>query len=119
VRERVEARHGALQPAAPETRTGPARAFRIPGARGVVGFITPLSHTFCHDCNRLRLTARGELRLCLFADRVFPLRHLLAEPDPVAAVETEILRLLAEKPEEHHLQRGDYGNLASFMQIGG
>jgi cyclic pyranopterin phosphate synthase len=119
VRERIEARYGALQPAAPENRTGPARAFRIPGARGVVGFITPLSHTFCHDCNRLRLTARGELRLCLFADRVFPLRHLLAEPDAEAALETEILRLLAEKPEEHHLARGDYGNLASFMQIGG
>ncbi len=118
-RARIEARYGTLQPAAPENRTGPARAFRIRGARGIVGFITPLSHTFCHDCNRLRLTARGELRLCLFADRVFPLRHLLSEADPRAALEAEILRLLAEKPEEHHLARGDYGNLASFMQIGG
>jgi cyclic pyranopterin phosphate synthase len=118
-RDRILARFASLEPAVPENRTGPARAFRIPGARGVVGFITPLSHTFCHDCNRLRLTARGELRLCLFADRVFPLRHLLDAPDPEAALEAEILRLLAEKPAEHHLARGDYGNLASFMQIGG
>jgi GTP 3',8-cyclase len=116
VRERVEARHGSLEPADPAVRTGPAKSFRIPGARGTIGFITPLSHTFCHDCNRLRVTARGELRLCLFADRTYPLRQLL---DDRAALEAEILRVLAEKPVEHMLSQGDYGNLASFMQIGG
>ena len=85
VRARLEARFGPLAPvAAAESfpRTGPAKAFRFPGATGTVGFITPLSHTFCAECNRLRLTARGELRLCLFADRVYPLRHLLAAADP-------------------------------------
>jgi cyclic pyranopterin phosphate synthase len=125
VRERIEARFGPLEPlAAGEAgpRTGPARAFRIPGARGAVGFITPLSHTFCADCNRLRLTARGELRLCLFADRSHPLRHLLAGSDPArrdAALDAEILRVLQDKPAEHMLTQGNYGNLASFMQIGG
>jgi len=119
LRDRIERRHGRLEPAAPEVRTGPAKAFRIAGARGVLGFITPLSHTFCHDCNRLRLTARGELRLCLFADRVHPLRPLLTGADPGRALEAEILRVLAEKPEEHHLTQGDYGNLVSFMEIGG
>jgi GTP 3',8-cyclase len=84
-----------------------------------VGFITPLSHTFCAECNRLRLTARGELRLCLFADRVYPLRHLLEAADPEAALESEILRVLQEKPAEHMLTAGNYGNLASFMQVGG
>lgn len=116
VRERVEARHGPLETAEPAVRTGPARSFRIPGARGTIGFITPLSHTFCHDCNRLRVTARGELRLCLFADRTYPLRHLLGDRP---ALEAEILRVLADKPAEHMLAQGDYGNLASFMQIGG
>ncbi|MDH3404522.1 MAG: GTP 3',8-cyclase MoaA, partial [Acidobacteriota bacterium] len=72
--------------------------------------------TFCHDCNRLRVTARGELRLCLFADRTYPLRHLLHDRP---ALEREILRVLAEKPAEHMLAQGDYGNLASFMEIGG
>ncbi|HXO19633.1 MAG TPA: GTP 3',8-cyclase MoaA [Thermoanaerobaculia bacterium] len=119
VRARIEARYGELEPFEPEFRTGPVKAFRIPGAAGTVGFITPLSHTFCADCNRLRLTARGELRLCLFAERNYPLRHLLAEPDPEAALEAEILRLLEEKPAEHMLTSGNYGNLASFMQIGG
>jgi len=116
VRERVESRFGALESADPPIRTGPAKSFRIPGARGTVGFITPLSHTFCHDCNRLRLTARGELRLCLFADRTYALRHLLTDR---AALEAEIFRVLADKPAEHMLTEGNYGNLASFMEIGG
>ena len=126
IRDRIEERFGPLAPETPETpedadafRTGPAKAFRLAGATGSVGFITPLSHTFCAECNRLRLTARGELRLCLFADRVHPLRHLLADPDPGAALEDEILRVLADKPAEHMLTQGNYGNLVSFMQIGG
>jgi cyclic pyranopterin phosphate synthase len=118
-RARIEDRFGALTPAETGPRTGPAKAFRFAGARGTVGFITPLSHTFCAECNRLRLTAHGELRLCLFADRVYPLRPLLAAADPQAALEAEILRVLREKPAEHMLTQGNYGNLASFMQIGG
>jgi GTP 3',8-cyclase len=122
VKERIEARFGKLLPldprhAAAGPRTGPAAAYQLAGAQGAVGFITPLSHTFCADCNRLRLTSRGELRLCLFADRVYPLRHLLE--DSAEALETEILRVLREKPAEHMLARGDYGNLVSFMEIGG
>jgi cyclic pyranopterin phosphate synthase len=120
VRARLEARFGALKmvdagEAGP--RTGPAKAFRFPGATGAIGFITPLSHTFCAECNRLRLTARGDLRLCLFADRSYPLRPLLSAPD--AVLEDEILRVLQEKPAEHMLTQGNYGNLVSFMQTGG
>lgn len=121
-RQRIEERFGPLEPLGEDEagpRTGPARAFRLQGAVGTVGFITPLSHTFCADCNRLRLTARGELRLCLFADRVHPLRPLLSAPDSDAALEAEILRVLQDKPAEHMLTQGNFGNLASFMQIGG
>jgi cyclic pyranopterin phosphate synthase len=119
VKQRIEARFGKLLPLDPDhagPRTGPAAAYQLAGAQGAVGFITPLSHTFCADCNRLRLTARGELRLCLFADRVYPLRHLLEDSE---VLETEILRILQEKPAEHMLAKGDYGNLVSFMEIGG
>jgi cyclic pyranopterin phosphate synthase len=120
VRDRLEARFGKLSAVEDgRPRTGPAKAFRFKGAAGSVGFITPMSHTFCADCNRLRLTSRGDLRLCLFADKYHPLRPLLAEKDPDAALEAEILRVLKEKPEEHGLARGDYGNLVSFMQFGG
>jgi len=124
VKQRIEARFGKLHPLDPHQagpRTGPAAAYRLAGAQGAVGFITPLSHTFCADCNRLRLTSRGELRLCLFADRVYPLRHLLtpSPEDTAEALETEILRVLTEKPAEHMLSKGNYGNLVSFMEIGG
>lgn len=120
VRNRLESRFGPLTADDDgRPRTGPAKAFRFPGAVGSVGFITPMSHTFCADCNRLRLTARGDLRLCLFADKYHPLRPLLAEKDPGPALEAEILRVLVQKPEEHGLARGDYGNLVSFMQFGG
>jgi GTP 3',8-cyclase len=124
VKQRIEARFGKLHPLDPHQagpRTGPAAAYRLAGAQGAVGFITPLSHTFCADCNRLRLTSRGELRLCLFADRVHPLRHLLtpSPEDTAEALETEILRVLTDKPAEHMLSKGNYGNLVSFMEIGG
>ncbi|HSS77764.1 MAG TPA: GTP 3',8-cyclase MoaA [Thermoanaerobaculia bacterium] len=119
VRGQLESRFGPLAPFDSGPRTGPAKTFQFAGARGSVGFITPLSHTFCAECNRLRLTARGELRLCLFADRVYPLRQLISTPDPEAALESEILRVLQEKPAEHMLTQGNYGNLVSFMQIGG
>src|SRR3954447_5811266 len=78
VQARLESRFGPLAPFDSGPRTGPAKAFHFAGSKGSVGFITPLSHTFCAECNRLRLTARGELRLCLFADRVYPLRPLLS-----------------------------------------
>ncbi|MEP7012930.1 MAG: GTP 3',8-cyclase MoaA [Acidobacteriota bacterium] len=120
VRARLEQRWGPLQEVAnDQPRTGPAQAFRFAGAKGEVGFITPLSHTFCADCNRLRLTSRGELRLCLFDEKNHPLRHLLDEPNPEHALEEEILRVLEEKPAEHLLLQGNSGNLASFMSIGG
>ena len=118
-RARIESLFGPLAATELGPRTGPAKAFRFPGAVGTVGFITPLSHTFCADCNRVRLTARGELRLCLFADRVYPLRHLLDGAVAGPALEAEILRVLRDKPAEHMLAQGAYGNLASFMQIGG
>lgn len=116
-RERIEHRHGPLEPL-PDSRrrTGPAKRWRIPGAAGAIGFITPLSHTFCGDCNRLRLTARGELRLCLFAERTYPLRPFAGD---APALRHEILRVVREKPAEHLLTQGNYGNLVSFMQIGG
>jgi cyclic pyranopterin phosphate synthase len=123
VKDHLERRFGTLAPVDSDLpRTGPAKAYRFHGAVGTIGFITPLSHTFCADCNRLRLTSKGDLRLCLFANTYYPLRPLLADPDPVRrdeAIEEEILRVLQEKPEEHGLARGDYGNLVSFMQFGG
>lgn len=60
--------------------SGPARIFKIKGGRGRFGLITPLSNHFCNQCNRLRITADGQLRTCLFSEREYRLRQLLRHP---------------------------------------
>ncbi len=63
---------------------GPARYFQFPNAQGTVGFISPLSRHFCSECNRLRLTADGKLRPCLFSDDEYDLRCARATSRPPA-----------------------------------
>lgn len=93
---------------------GPARYFEFPGAQGTVGFISPLSRHFCSECNRLRLTADGKLRPCLFSDEEFDLREALREGDEAArAVFAEAL---GAKPDEHH---DKVGTERGMSQIGG
>lgn len=66
-----------LEPATSTTGNGPARTFRIPGALGTIGFISPLGEHFCEHCNRLRLTADGRLRACLLKTGEVFLREAL------------------------------------------
>ncbi|MCK5433771.1 MAG: GTP 3',8-cyclase MoaA, partial [Dehalococcoidales bacterium] len=65
---RIEKALGKLEPGKLATGAGPARYYRLPGARGTLGFISPMTDCFCSECNRLRLTADGRLRPCLVAD---------------------------------------------------
>ncbi|MBU2630363.1 MAG: GTP 3',8-cyclase MoaA, partial [Proteobacteria bacterium] len=65
VMEKIESRFGKLIPIKRGLNDGPAKKFQIEGAKGIVGFITPISSHFCSECNRLRLTSRGTLRPCL------------------------------------------------------
>lgn len=94
---------------------GPARYYEFPGAKGTVGFISPLSSHFCSKCNRLRLTADGKLRPCLFSDDEYDLRTALRSGDDEAirAVFTEVL---GAKPDEHH---DKVGTERGMSQIGG
>lgn len=97
---------------------GPARYFRLQGSKGTIGFISPVSEHFCQACNRLRLTADGKLRPCLFSDDEIdlhgPLRH--------GADTDDIKRLIREaascKPEGHRLKMG-VGCERFMAQIGG
>lgn len=94
---------------------GPARYFEFPGAQGTVGFISPLSRHFCGECNRLRLTADGKLRPCLFSDDEYDLRTTLrsgSEEDQRAV----FARALGAKPDEHH---DKVGTERGMSQIGG
>ena len=94
---------------------GPARYFEFPGAMGTVGFISPLSRHFCSECNRLRLTADGKLRPCLFSDRELDIRAALEEGGEEGAYEC-FLQALDLKPDEHH---DKVGTERKMSQIGG
>lgn len=94
---------------------GPARYYRFPGALGTVGVISPLSHHFCAECNRLRLTAEGKLRTCLFSDDELDARTVIrngTDRDLRALID----RALHDKPESHHDR---IGTLRRMSQIGG
>ena len=65
---------GSLEPVVGPAGNGPARYVRLAGARGTIGFITPMTHTYCASCNRVRLTADGRLRTCLFGTHEVDLR---------------------------------------------
>jgi GTP 3',8-cyclase len=95
--------------------SGPARYYRFAEAQGTVGVISPLSHHFCADCNRLRLTADGRLRPCLFCDDELDVRTVLraGTDEDVRAVIREALRV---KPE-NHAER--IGTDRQMSQIGG
>ena len=94
---------------------GPARYFEFPGAKGTVGFISPLSRHFCSECNRLRLTADGKLRPCLFSDDEYDLRTALREGAD-ADQRAVFARALGAKPDEHH---DKVGTERGMSQIGG
>lgn len=98
---------------------GPCRYFTLPGFRGKIGFISAMSHQFCHGCNRVRLTAGGFLKTCLQYDRGVHLRPLLTQGDQV--VEEAICRAIQEKPKAHAFAQnqveGREGRIMS--QIGG
>ncbi len=103
-------RHG------PSRGNGPADYYRAPGAAGTVGVITPMSHTYCASCNRVRLTADGRLRTCLFGDHEVDLRAPLRAGVPLAP---HVARALAEKPREHALLQLRTGGLRALSQVGG
>ncbi|MDO8568253.1 MAG: GTP 3',8-cyclase MoaA [Dehalococcoidales bacterium] len=98
---------------------GPAKYFRLPGAKGTIGFITPVSEHFCVQCNRLRLTADGKLRLCLMSEKEIDLRQPLRNGASPVQLKQLIQEAVASKPESHHLAEGCVPKGRYFSQIGG
>jgi GTP 3',8-cyclase len=117
VLSRIGAEFGELEPVAgPARGNGPAAYHRLPGAAGTVGVITPMTHTYCGSCNRVRLTADGRLRTCLFGDHEVDLRTPLRAGESLAPY---VHRALAEKPEAHALLARRVGGLRALSQVGG
>ncbi|MCL4474725.1 MAG: GTP 3',8-cyclase MoaA [Nitrospirae bacterium] len=120
IKTRVE-KIGALSPVRLR-RDGPARYYRLEKAPGVIGFISALTHHFCDDCNRLRITADGKLRPCLFSETEIDLKPALRTTPPPPDKEIErLLRLSIEvKPEGHNIhQLKDSASLRAMSRIGG
>jgi cyclic pyranopterin phosphate synthase len=92
-----------LEPAVTATGNGPAHLSRIPGGRGALGVISPVTRHFCHQCNRLRLTSDGKLRACLFSDREVDLKGLMRGGGSDAALAEQIRLAIADKPQGHRL----------------
>jgi cyclic pyranopterin phosphate synthase len=108
---------GALRPAdGPARGNGPAAYHRIAGAAGTIGVITPMTHTYCGACNRVRLTADGRLRTCLYGDHEVDLRNPLRAGE---RLEPLFVKALAGKPKEHNLLQMKVGGLRALSQVGG
>ncbi len=111
---------GELLPVDGPGGNGPARYFAFAGAPGAVGVISPLSHDYCERCNRVRLTADGRLRLCLFGDHSLDLRSPLRAGAPQAQLAELLQSAMLIKPERHHLRLGESASrMRAFSEIGG
>lgn len=117
--EVLSKRFGDLQELPEESLGGPARCFRLPGAKGVVGLISPVTHGFCDRCNRIRITARGGLKTCLFSKEEIPLIGLLRS----GTSDEEIANVIRTAIEEKGKTKGGFrqqGQANDYMsQIGG
>lgn len=105
---------GELSPASADSGLGPANVWRLPNALGRIGFISAMSKPFCDACNRLRLTATGQLRSCLFNGGEIELRPLVRAGSGAEALRSAFVRCASFKPDTH-----DYFGNRQMSQIGG
>lgn len=97
----------------------PARVYRISGAKGTIGFISPVSEPFCAFCNRIRLTADGKLRLCLLRADEVDIRGLVRSGASEEELIERIRAAVWRKPWGHGLREGDRRTGRGMSQIGG
>ena len=117
VMERIQQRY-MLRSIEVADRAGPARSFRIAGASGTLGVISPISHCFCDRCNRIRITATGMAKGCLFAADAVDLKPCLRAGDDV--VRETLREIVTNKPARHGLFAPQPQTKPFFMaQIGG
>ena len=117
IRARIEKEFGSLAPL-PGHPSDEAQNYQLPGARGVVGFISPVSEPYCGHCNRMRLTAEGKLHMCLLNDDEMDLKKQLREKG-LEAVQAILLKAVQFKPMGHRLHEGIFTQNRRMFQIGG
>ena len=99
--------------------SGPSKNYINPEFKGKFGVIAPYSKDFCKSCNRLRITSRGDLRLCLFGNTGINIRHLIQRDDQIEELKDLILKQLNFKKESHYLELGETGLTKNLSITGG
>lgn len=118
-RRRIETELGPLTELASNNPSDEARNYRLRGARGVIGFISPVSEPYCGTCNRMRLTADGKFHLCLLNDDELDVRKALRSGASLEEIGQILLRAVTLKPTGHHLLQGRSTQERSMYEIGG
>ena len=119
-RRRIETALGPLIEIPSDNASDEARNYRIEGARGVIGFISPVSEPYCGTCNRMRLTADGKFHLCLLNDDELDVKKALRSgPGAMEKVAEILVKAVTMKPTGHHLLEGRSTHDRSMYQIGG
>jgi cyclic pyranopterin phosphate synthase len=117
--QRLQARY-ALQPLAGQNASETAKRWLLPGGQGEIGIIAPVSEPFCGHCNRIRLTADGKIRTCLFSMAEHDLRGLLRAGAADEAIRDFLRRVAWQKEARHHIGEVDFVQPARTMScIGG
>ena len=98
---------------------GPSLNYINPSYKGKFGIIAPYSKDFCKSCNRLRITSKGDLRLCLFGNTGISIRHLLQKDNQTEELKDLILGQMRFKKESHYLELGETGLTKNLSKTGG
>lgn len=105
-----------LQPANESDKTGPAEYYQLPGAKGRVGLINPISKHFCAQCNRIRVTTDGKIKPCLHSNFEIDSSALRKEGKSYQEI---LIQAIEAKPERHHITEDDKHVLRNMNEIGG
>ena len=98
-------------------KSSTAQLYKLPGAKGKIGFISPVSCKFCEDCNKIRLTSTGTIKPCLHSKEEINLRKYLNNEEMLTAA---LKSAIFNKPLEHHLEEESASRSIKVMsQIGG
>ena len=116
LRKMIDQEYG-LKPSQKKTN-GPANYFSLANSKTHVGFISPHSHNFCGDCNRIRVTVEGRLLLCLGNEHSVDLRSILRSDNP-AVLAQAIKNSMAIKPERHYFELEEPPQIVRFMNTTG
>jgi cyclic pyranopterin phosphate synthase len=118
-RDRIEQALGRLDPVGSANPADESKNFRLEGARGVVGFISPVSEPYCGTCNRMRLTADGRFHLCLLNDDELDVKRAIRSGQGEGEVAAILRNAVLQKPTGHRLDEGISTEERSMFQIGG